>query len=81
LLPLSTVAVEVTHGKLLRCDCGFEVDADDEADLVARVQRHALQAHGMRLSPEEVLQLAYRAEPGEATWQERFEEGSHDNAS
>jgi predicted small metal-binding protein len=48
----------VTH--VLRCDCGFEVHADGEAELVAEVQRHALEAHGMRFSPEEVLQLAGR---------------------
>ena len=51
---------------VLHCDCGFEVRAEDEADLVARVQRHALEAHGMHLSPEEILQLAFRAELGEA---------------
>jgi predicted small metal-binding protein len=49
---------------VLRCDCGFEVRADDQADFVAEVQRHALEAHGMRFSPEEVLQLAFRAELG-----------------
>ena len=58
--------------KLLRCDCGFEVHADDEAEFVAGVRRHALEVHGMRLSPEEVLQLAFRAELGEATWQQRL---------
>lgn len=58
--------------KLLRCDCGYEVHADDEAELVARVQRHALEAHGMRFSPGDVLQLAFRAELGEATWQQRL---------
>jgi predicted small metal-binding protein len=58
--------------KLLRCDCGHEVHADHEAELVARVQRHALEAHGMQFSPEEVLQLAFRAELGDATWQQRL---------
>jgi predicted small metal-binding protein len=48
--------------RVLHCDCGFEVHADDEAELVRRVQRHAMGAHGMRLSPEDVLQLALRAE-------------------
>jgi hypothetical protein len=67
--------------RLLRCECGFEVYADDEAELVARVQRHALEAHGMQFSPEEVLQLAFRAELGEATWQQRFGDGSHESAS
>ncbi len=58
--------------KLLRCECGFEVHANDEAELVAGVRRHALGEHGMQLSPEEVLQLAFRAELGEATWQQRL---------
>jgi predicted small metal-binding protein len=58
--------------KVLRCDCGFEVHADDEAELVAQVQRHALRVHGMQFSPEEVLQLAFRAELGERTWQRRL---------
>ncbi len=47
----------------LTCDCGFVVHADNEEDLVAGVQRHALDAHGMPISPEQVLQLAARAEP------------------
>ena len=46
---------------VLHCDCGFEVRADSEAQLVAQVQYHALEAHGMKLSKEEVLQLASRA--------------------
>ena len=67
--------------KLLRCDCGFEVHADDEAELVAGVRRHALKVHGMQLSSEEVLQLAFRAELGEATWQQRLENETHKDAS
>lgn len=47
---------------VLRCDCGFEVRASDEAEFVAQVQGHALTAHGMTFSREEVLQLAARAE-------------------
>jgi hypothetical protein len=50
---------------VLLCDCGFEVRAEDEAGLVSRVQRHALEAHGMHFSPEEVLQLPFRTEPGD----------------
>jgi hypothetical protein len=38
------------------------VHADNEQDLVARVQRHALDAHGMPISPDQVRQLAARAE-------------------
>ena len=47
---------------VLHCDCGFEVRADGEPELVAQVQRHALEAHGMQLSREEVLRLASRVE-------------------
>ena len=57
---------------VLRCDCGFEVHADDEENLVVRVQRHALEAHGMPLSAEEVLQLALRAGLGDGTLQQRI---------
>ena len=48
--------------KVLHCDCGFEARAEDEDDLVAEVQRHAQEAHGMALSHEEALLLAFRAE-------------------
>jgi predicted small metal-binding protein len=45
---------------VLRCDCGFEVRADNEPELVARVQRHALEVHGMEFLPHDVLRLAVR---------------------
>ena len=67
--------------KLLHCDCGFEVRADDEREFVARVRRHALDAHDMRLSADEVLQLAFRAELHEALWQERLGDESPGNFS
>ena len=57
---------------VLRCDCGYEVRADDEAELVARVRRHALGEHGMQLSHAEVLELAFRSELGEGAWQQRI---------
>jgi hypothetical protein len=47
---------------VLYCDCGFEARAADEEGLVAEVQRHALEAHGMALTPDEALLLAFRAE-------------------
>jgi predicted small metal-binding protein len=72
LRPFPNVAVEVLIEKLLRCDCGFEVHADDEAELVAEVRRHALGEHGMQLSPEEVMQLAARIGSAEGTWQQRL---------
>lgn len=55
---------------VLRCECGFEVHADEEAELIAQVQRHALELHGMWFSPHEVLRLAFRAELDGRTWQQ-----------
>jgi hypothetical protein len=48
--------------KVLQCDCGFEARADHEDGLVAEVRRHAWEAHGMALSPDLALLLAFRAE-------------------
>ena len=42
---------------MLHCECGFEARAADEDGLVANVQRHAREAHGMALSREEALLL------------------------
>jgi hypothetical protein len=47
---------------VVRCDCGFETRAADEETLVSEVRRHARDAHGMALSREEALLLAFRAE-------------------
>ena len=47
---------------MLHCDCGFEARAEDEDELVAEVQRHAREAHGMALSHEEALLLAFRTQ-------------------
>jgi hypothetical protein len=48
--------------KVLKCDCGFEARAQDEEELVEAVRRHARDAHGMALSPDEAVFLAFRAE-------------------
>jgi hypothetical protein len=48
--------------RVLQCDCGFEARADHEDGLVAEVQRHAWEAHGMALSSDQALLLAFRAE-------------------
>jgi hypothetical protein len=47
---------------VLHCECGFEARAADEEGLVAEVQRHAREAHGMALSPDQALVLLFRAE-------------------
>ena len=48
--------------KVIYCDCGFEARAEHEDELVAEVQRHASEAHGMALSHDEALLLTFRAE-------------------
>jgi predicted small metal-binding protein len=49
-------------GEVVRCDCGFEAHAVDEDALVLAIKRHAWDAHGMPLSDEDALLLAFRAE-------------------
>ena len=51
---------------MLQCHCGFEACAENEGEFVAQVQRHAAEAHGMALSYEEALLLAFHAELGQA---------------
>ena len=46
---------------MLTCDCGFEARAEREDDLVAEIRRHAREAHGMTLSCDDALVLAFRA--------------------
>jgi hypothetical protein len=48
--------------KSLQCDCGFTARAEDEDGLVAEIQRHAHEAHGMALSHDDALLLAFRAQ-------------------
>jgi hypothetical protein len=48
--------------KVLQCHCGFEACAPGEDGLVAEVQRHALEEHGMRLDDEEALLLTFRVQ-------------------
>lgn len=50
---------------VLHCECGFEARAADEEGLVAEVRRHAWQVHGMALTHDEALVLAFHAELGE----------------
>jgi hypothetical protein len=52
---------------VLSCDCGFEARATCEVGLVAEVRRHAWEGHGMALSDEEALLLAFRAQLDDQT--------------
>jgi len=47
--------------KVIRCHCGFEARAELEKELIVEVQRHASDVHGMTLTHDEALLLAYRA--------------------
>ena len=47
--------------KALRCECGYEVQASDEAACVRQVRQHASAAHGIDLSDELALDLVRRA--------------------
>ena len=49
-----------TPDLLVRCDCGFEVRGPAEA-LVPAVIKHGLEAHNMKVSREQVLEMAERA--------------------
>ena len=43
--------------RTLECDCGYVAAGEDDDELVAAVQAHASEAHGMTLSAELVLDL------------------------
>lgn len=44
--------------KQVSCDCGTTIREEGDERLVAAVQQHALQVHGMELSPAQVLAMA-----------------------
>jgi hypothetical protein len=58
--------------KVLHCACGFDARAEDETELVDQIQRHAWEAHGMSLSAEQALLLAFRGELSETAWLRRL---------
>jgi predicted small metal-binding protein len=48
--------------KVLRCDCGYEVPADNGEELVDGIKQHALDVHGMDLRTEDALLVASRVQ-------------------
>jgi predicted small metal-binding protein len=58
--------------KVLRCDCGFEVRADDRPGLVAGIRRHAFAAHGIEFTREEAMRLAAGAGSDAASSNDRM---------
>jgi predicted small metal-binding protein len=47
---------------VVRCDCGYQVTANDEAALVDAIRRHARDVHGTVCSYEEALTVILRAD-------------------
>ena len=54
----------------LRCECGYEVRASDEAARVDEVRRHASETHGIDLSADVALDVVRRGtgEPSTPQW-------------
>ena len=51
--------------RVIRCaDCGFEAHGVDEDSLADQVRTHARDAHGMALTHDEALLLAFHAQLG-----------------
>jgi predicted small metal-binding protein len=48
-------------GKAIRCECGYEVRASDEDELVEGIRRHASEAHDIAFSIELARKLAREA--------------------
>jgi hypothetical protein len=47
---------------IVRCECGYEVAAADEASLVTAIQQHAWDAHRLAFSFAEALAVVLRSE-------------------
>ncbi len=43
--------------KIVRCSCGMRFQEKDEAVLIALVRRHALDAHALELSDDQIRDL------------------------
>lgn len=61
----------------LRCECGYEVRASDEAARVDEVRRHASETHGIDLSADLALDVVRRV----TARAEQRTEGSHPERS
>ena len=44
--------------RIFNCDCGRVLRADTDDELVAATQEHARDAHGLKLTRDQVLALA-----------------------
>jgi hypothetical protein len=43
--------------KIVRCSCGMQFQESDEGVLIALVRRHALEAHALELSDDQIRDL------------------------
>jgi predicted small metal-binding protein len=54
--------------KEVTCDCGWRCQGSDD-EIIAQVQRHGLEAHGVETTPEQVMAIArelHESEPPDA---------------
>lgn len=51
-----------SNNTIVRCECGYEVAASDEASLVTAIQHHAWDAHRLAFSFGEALAVVLRSE-------------------
>jgi predicted small metal-binding protein len=52
----------VSDELISRCDCGWSTRGP-EKELIAQIQEHAREAHGLEVTPEEALAQARPVEP------------------
>ncbi|CAN5795056.1 hypothetical protein BH23CHL4_BH23CHL4_26750 [soil metagenome] len=43
--------------KIVRCTCGMEIGGENEAELIGLVQTHAMEAHELALSDDQVRDM------------------------
>lgn len=43
--------------KIVRCSCGMQFQNEDEAQLIVLVRAHALEAHALELSDDQIRDL------------------------
>ena len=48
----------VTVTKVIKCDCGFTVRGDTDAELVKAAQTRALDVHGTEITADQALAMA-----------------------
>ena len=49
--------MEAVMQKIVRCSCGMHFQDEDEAKLILLVRQHALDAHDLQLSDDQIRDL------------------------